>query len=505
MALASAEDAPDHVGKTAPGNEPNIGSVGDGVATYGYGFPGSCADSACGDEDELSAFDCNICLCTAENPVVTLCGHLYCWPCIYRWSRIPWGGHQCPVCKAALDRRQVIPIYARGKGPPPDGRKAGDGDAVVAGQMRPAPAAGGGLSSILGCILCPFGPPDPDLEEGEDEQGQSLFLSRVLLALGLRPGGARLIVVAPIGAQAAQEEDVALRSADELVGEDAAAFSFEDQTLRSWGAFTGVLVVVMGALYVTWINPDTGVGDDFVRLLSSWLNKPELVMVGLLALFAVAHSGLAGLRPYGEKVIGARGYRVLFGVVSLPLAVVTVVYFINHRYQGSQLWMLQDVPGIRQLVWVLSFVSFLFLYPSTFNLLEVAAVDKPKLHLWESGVMRITRHPQALGQAIWCLAHTIWIGNSFMCITSLGLLAHHAFGCWHGDRRLRDKYGEAFEAVKSRTSIIPFQAIVEGRQKLPPDYYKEFLRLPYLIVAALPIGAYIVHPLMFKGSFGLGW
>ena len=28
----------------------------------------------------------------------------------------------------------------------------------------------------------------------------------------------------------------------------------------------------------------------------------------------------------------------------------------------------------------------------------MAAVDKPKLHLWETGVMRITRHPQMFGQ-----------------------------------------------------------------------------------------------------------
>ena len=34
-------------------------------------------------------------------------------------------------------------------------------------------------------------------------------------------------------------------------------------------------------------------------------------------------------------------------------------------------------------------------------LCQVAAVDEPKLHLWETGVMRITRHPQMLGQLIW--------------------------------------------------------------------------------------------------------
>jgi hypothetical protein len=41
-----------------------------------------------------------------------------------------------------------------------------------------------------------------------------------------------------------------------------------------------------------------------------------------------------------------------------------------------------------------------------------------------------------------CFAHTLWIGNSFTLVTSLGLMAHHLFGCWHGDRRLSSKYGE---------------------------------------------------------------
>ena len=62
-----------------------------------------------------------------------------------------------------------------------------------------------------------------------------------------------------------------------------------------------------------------------------------------------------------------------------------------------------------------------------------------------------------------------------------------------------------FEAVKSRTSIVPFQAIWEGRQKLPSDYYKEFLRVPYLAVLCTALGAYWAHPLMQRASYWLGW
>jgi hypothetical protein len=108
----------------------------------------------------------------------------------------------------------------------------------------------------------------------------------------------------------------------------------------------------------------------------------------------LAYFSLPSVSPAGEEIIGARAYRVVFALISLPLAVTTVVYFINHRYSGTPLWNLQDVPGMHSAVWALSFVSFFFLYPSTFNILEVAAVDKPKLHLWETGIMRVTRHPQ---------------------------------------------------------------------------------------------------------------
>jgi zeta-carotene isomerase len=96
----------------------------------------------------------------------------------------------------------------------------------------------------------------------------------------------------------------------------------------------------------------------------------------------------------GENVIGARAWRVLFAGISLPMATVALFYFINHRYDGIPLWDIRGFPGIHTTLWVTNFVSFLLLYPSTFNLLEVAAVDKPKLHLWETGVMRISRHPQ---------------------------------------------------------------------------------------------------------------
>lgn len=225
-------------------------------------------------------------------------------------------------------------------------------------------------------------------------------------------------------------------------------------------------------------------------------------MFGLLVGFAVVHSGLAALRPQGEKRFGARLYRIFFALVSLPLAVLLIVYFISHRYDGLQLWNVQGISGVEPFVWALSALSFLFLYPATFNLLEVAAIQKPQVHLYETGIIRITRHPQMVGQAIWCIAHTLWLGTSFMVVTSLGLILHHLFAVWHGDRRLMNRYGDAFASVKNRTSVIPFLAILQGRQKL---VLQEFLRPAYLGVTAFVLLFWWAHPLLIRATGGIGW
>lgn len=229
----------------------------------------------------------------------------------------------------------------------------------------------------------------------------------------------------------------------------------------------------------------------------NWLTASHWVMLGLLLGFAIAHSGLAALRPWGEKLIGARLYRVGFALVSLPLAVILIVYFFNHRYDGLQLWQVQGQPGVFSLVWVLSAISFLFLYPATFNLLEIAAIEKPQVHLYETGIIRITRHPQMVGQVIWCIAHTLWLGTSFTLVTSLGLIVHHLFGVWHGDRRLESRYGEAFTAAKARTSVIPFLAIVQGRQSLK---WQEFLRPAYVGVAIFTYALWRAHPWLIQAT-----
>jgi uncharacterized membrane protein len=236
--------------------------------------------------------------------------------------------------------------------------------------------------------------------------------------------------------------------------------------------------------------------------LPDWLTPSHFVILGWLVGFAIVHSGLASLRPWAETKIGARAFRVIFALASLGIAVPMVIYFFNHRYDGALLWDLQGVPGIKGAIAVLSAISFFFLYPATFNLLEIAAIQQPTVHLYETGIIRISRHPQMVGQVIWCFAHMLWLGTSFMVVTCAGLVAHHLFAVWNGDRRWLAKHGAAFAEAKARTSVVPFVAIVQGRQDL---VLREFLKPAYVGVAAFIGLFWWLHPILIDATSRVAW
>lgn len=66
------------------------------------------------DDEENRAFECNICLDSARDAVISLCGHLFCWPCLHQWLDTRPNRQICPVCKAGISRDKVIPLYGRG-------------------------------------------------------------------------------------------------------------------------------------------------------------------------------------------------------------------------------------------------------------------------------------------------------------------------------------------------------------------------------------------------------
>ena len=64
-------------------------------------------------------FECHICYDSPVEPVVTKCGHIYCWKCIYKWIKQPNSTLVCPVCKGGVSVETLTPIYAKGNSDDP--------------------------------------------------------------------------------------------------------------------------------------------------------------------------------------------------------------------------------------------------------------------------------------------------------------------------------------------------------------------------------------------------
>lgn len=70
----------------------------------------ACGPAGEGLETGADQFECNICLELAKEPVVTLCGHLFCWACLWRWMNCSAGlNRSCPCCKAGVEVDKVRP------------------------------------------------------------------------------------------------------------------------------------------------------------------------------------------------------------------------------------------------------------------------------------------------------------------------------------------------------------------------------------------------------------
>lgn len=75
-------------------------------------------------ERASNLFDCNICWQLAKDPIVTQCGHLYCWPCLYSWLHFHTKLQGCPVCEAIIEELNLVPLYGIGS----EGKEAKDLD-----------------------------------------------------------------------------------------------------------------------------------------------------------------------------------------------------------------------------------------------------------------------------------------------------------------------------------------------------------------------------------------
>lgn len=66
------------------------------------------------DKEGGNFYDCNVCLELAEDPILTCCGHLFCWACFYKLPHQDSASKECPVCLGEVSDNAIVPIYGNG-------------------------------------------------------------------------------------------------------------------------------------------------------------------------------------------------------------------------------------------------------------------------------------------------------------------------------------------------------------------------------------------------------
>jgi uncharacterized membrane protein len=181
--------------------------------------------------------------------------------------------------------------------------------------------------------------------------------------------------------------------------------------------------------------------------------------------FIGIHLGISGTTVRDRIVarLGLQTYMVLFSVGSLATLIWLIFAYNSAEY----------IPSWGQLQWWKP-VAILFMLPSfllvvigltTPNPTAVAQenlVDRPP-----TGIVRITRHPFLIGVAIWAAIHLIGNGDVASLLFFSALLIVCVAGTVSIDaKRARALGRDRWAGFARRTSIVPFAAILAGRNTL---------------------------------------
>lgn len=222
------------------------------------------------------------------------------------------------------------------------------------------------------------------------------------------------------------------------------------------------------------------------------MNAPWFVLAGWL-LFAGTHllMGLPPLRDRLARALGEQRFVALFSAVAaLALAVLggVVAVFGSAGPPGAALG---SDPAWRV---ALAVVAWLGLVLATTGLLNYMrspmALFRTQMRP-VAGIERITRHAFFVGLAMFAIAHALIASTVAAAIYFAGFALLSLGGAVVQDRKLLRRYGEAYAGYLSVTSLLPFVAIVRGRQRLPLG---EGLLRRLLIAAGVTTVLGVMHP-----------
>jgi uncharacterized membrane protein len=211
-------------------------------------------------------------------------------------------------------------------------------------------------------------------------------------------------------------------------------------------------------------------------------------------LFGATHL-ILGMPPLRNRLVQKLGepyFVALFSAIAafgLGVLALSVAMFGGEGATGPAL---ATMPLARLLLLTLSFVGLMLAVAGLLNYMRSPmALFRTALHP-PVGIERITRHAFFVGLALFTCAHALLAATLAISIYFAGFAVLAIVGAVLQDRKLLVKYGDAYAHYLAATSLVPFAAVLQKRQRLTMDD-----RLPqrFALSAAIALLVFAMHPL----------
>lgn len=184
----------------------------------------------------------------------------------------------------------------------------------------------------------------------------------------------------------------------------------------------------------------------------------------LAAVFWIAtHNGFAGtdIRTRLVAKIGENGFRIAYAIIS-----VIAIMMLARAWEAAVAMPLWTAPAWLRLILALIMLPAFLFFVAGFLRNPTAVGGEALAGRQIRGIQRITRHPMLWSFALWALVHVIGNGD-LASLIFFGTFAVSAFlGMPSIDRKLAARSPEVAAKLRNETSILPFGAILAGRNRL---------------------------------------
>ena len=224
----------------------------------------------------------------------------------------------------------------------------------------------------------------------------------------------------------------------------------------------------------------------------------NLLIVAALIWIGV-HVGLAGTRLRDRVVarIGEGPFRAVFSLLSI-----VVIVFLVRAWSMSPTSLLWVTPNWVRWILVAATLPAFVLFVASVSRPNPTMVGAPAAMAQPPrGMFRVTRHPMLWSFAIWAAVHVIGNGDTASIIFFGAFLVTALAGMPSIDAKLARRNPATWQALSAATSVLPFAAIVAGRNRF-------VLREIGWVTSAIGVIAWAallwLHPFLF-GVAPVGW